>query len=91
MNVSAFRESFPEFRTASDELVQRKLDEATRFVAPEAFLELTEDAIGYWAAHLLATSPAGISQRLDDDRKESTYKDRYLSLRKAIPVRMLIT
>ncbi len=91
MELETFRERFPEFRTASDELVEIKLGEAARFVAPETFGDLTDDAVGYWAAHLLVSSPLGLSQRLEDDKKESTYKARYVALLRATAPRMLIT
>ena len=91
MNLTAFRARFPEFRTATDVFVQSVLDEATRFVAPETFLDLTDDAIGYWAAHLISTSPMGISQRLDDDKTETTYLKNYRALLKATAIRLLVT
>lgn len=91
MDVATFRASFPEFRTASDPLIGLRIAEATRRVAPETFGDLTEDAIGYLAAHLLATSPMGISQRLDDDKTESTYLKEYLAIRKAKVPRFIVT
>jgi len=78
MTLIAFRARYPEFRTASDELVQAILDDAALRVDPRAFGKKIDIAHGLVAAHLLLNSPYGRSQRLEsgeaeDDRHMQEY------------------
>lgn len=91
MNLDDFRARFPEFRAAADELVQACLDEATLRIDSGVFGDLTDAAIGYVAADLVATSPLGKSQRLEDDEDETIYRKQYLKLRDAKVIRMTWT
>ncbi|HVJ26385.1 MAG TPA: DUF4054 domain-containing protein [Vicinamibacterales bacterium] len=91
MTLSEFRARFPEFRTASDTLVESVLAEATARLDERIFGALTDAAVGYLAAHLLATSPFGESQRLEDDKSESTYHKSYLAIRQQVVVRTFVT
>jgi gamma-glutamylcysteine synthetase len=89
VDADTFLARFPEFRTATN--IEEKLAEATRRTAPETFGELTEDAIGYMAAHLIAISPQGISQRLEDDKSETTYLKEWRAILRQKAIRMLVT
>lgn len=91
MDLAAFRARFPEFRAASDPLVESVLAEATLRVASDVFGDLTDAAIGYLAAHLLAGSPLGFSQRLEDDKTETTYLKDYRALLRQKAVRSFVT
>jgi Protein of unknown function (DUF4054) len=91
MTVEEFRARFAEFRTAGDPLVESVLAEATRRVAPEVYGELTNDAVGYLAAHLLAISPFGKNMRLEDDKSETTFWSEYIAIRKQVVVTTFVT
>lgn len=91
MDTATFRARFPEFRAASDTLVDAVITEATARIASETFGDLTDTAIGYLAAHLLATSPLGASQRLEDDKTETTYFKEYRALGRQTAIRSFVT
>lgn len=91
MTPTEFRTRFPEFRTATDAMLQPILAEATLRVAPETFGALTESAIGYLAADALAGSPFGTTQRLEDDKAETIYLRQYRALLKQKAIRMTWT
>lgn len=91
MTREEFRLRFPEFRTASDGLIDRVIGEAVRSIDPDRFGDQTDDAVGYLAADLLTTSPFGKSQRLEDDKSETTYRKRYLQIRQQCVLRIGIT
>ncbi len=77
MTLSEFRARFPEFRAASDTLVESVIAEATLEVAPETFGDLTATAIGYLTAHRLSTSAMGKDQRLVDKENETIHWKNY--------------
>lgn len=75
MDLAAFRARYPEFRTASDVLVQAILDEAELRVDPCAYGEKINIAHGLMTAHLLLNSPYGRSQRLEaGDGQDDKYR-----------------
>lgn len=81
---------FPEFEGAPAGLIDEVIAEATRRVDPDQYLETTDDAIKYLAAHKLAISPYGQQARLSTDGS-STYKVEFDELRSeaAIGVRVI--
>lgn len=91
MDDVSFRLRFPEFRTASNTLINSVIAEATARVASDVFGDLTEAAIGYLAAHLLAVSPFGKNQRLEDSTTVTTYWTEYITIRQQVVVRIFVT
>lgn len=61
VSLSDFRGSFPEFDSASDDLVEAKLAEAT--AAIDAGLWGADERVKYLTAHLVETSPSGYEMR----------------------------
>lgn len=83
MNLATFRIRYPEFRATADAMVTDAIEQAGRMVDSVEFGDLASDAIGYKAAYLLATSPFGMTQRLEDDKTAATYEKRFQEIRKA--------
>lgn len=78
MTAAEFVRRFPEFSTAGPELVVAVLKEAAARIEAGNFPGTTAGAAaGYYAAHLLWSSPFGSTMRLDSDGNE--LEDRYLS------------
>jgi hypothetical protein len=73
MDLAAFRTSFPEFAATLDATVEAKLAEAARRVDARVFGDKESDAVGYLAAHLIATAPGGQHARLEGDSTQTTY------------------
>jgi hypothetical protein len=59
-----FKDTFPEFAGVLDALCQRALDDASDRVAPGVYLKQLNRAHCLMAAHILVTSPWGLSARL---------------------------
>ncbi len=90
MNVTDFRAWHQEFRTASDDLIQLHLDEATLEVASDVFGTFTEKAIRLKAAHSLAMTPFGRSQRLSEDDGTTVYLTEFNAIAKRCAVNMIV-
>lgn len=90
MNAQEFVARFPEFRTGM-QLIPAVLAEATRSIDAEVFGDRTDDAIGYLAAHLLASSPYGRSQRADGEKEPDTYWKRFHAIRTEVTPPVLVT
>jgi hypothetical protein len=79
--ANTFRDMFQEFRLVPDVTTQGYLDMAAHR------LSLTELGLGYdeahanLAAHLIATSPAGVSSRMVNKDGTTTYSARLLEIR----------
>lgn len=74
MTLSEFRDRYPEFRTATNALVQAMLDDASERIDLAVFGETKgQIAIGLMAAHLLANKPYGRSQRLESGDGDDRY------------------
>jgi len=84
MDRAAFLVSFPEFAKASPELVDAKLAEAARRIAPDVWKEKTDDGIGYLAAHLLAVSPFGQQARLVAKDGGTVYEETYKQIKREV-------
>ncbi len=80
LNLTAFREGYPEFREADSVLVQACLDRAAERIGP-AWGELENQGHGLLTAHILSNSPNGLFARLEDDKNSTTYYVDYLRLR----------
>jgi len=64
VTYDSFLAAFPEFKDTNPKLVETKIAEAQRWVAPSVWGTLTDDGVGYWAADVLATSPMGLNVKL---------------------------
>jgi hypothetical protein len=91
MNLTAFRARFPEFRTATDALVQATLDGASLSLDALVYRSKYDEAHGYLTAHKLVTSPYGKDARLSDDSKESVYWAEFRRIRREVAPRTLLT
>lgn len=74
VTVESFRESFPEFRSASLELIKAKIDEAALQVDAVVWEGKTDLGVKYTAAHLLALSPFGRQAKLVSKDGTTTYQ-----------------
>lgn len=81
--LADFRTRYPEFETASGELVQQALDDAMVEVSEVRFGDASQAAGHCYAAKILAVSPFGISARLSATNGESTYSIRWMQLARA--------
>ena len=90
MTLGDFRTLHPEFRTAPDAMVQSRIDQATSRVAPDIYGDLTERAIEFLAADLLARTPFGLSQRLVDDKGQTTYEQEFEAIKSIVAPRMIV-
>jgi hypothetical protein len=87
---SEFVAKRPEFRTAGAAVGPTLLDAANR-IDPAQFLETTDLAIELMAAHMLAISPFGRSQKLVNEKGETVYLTELNMLRKERIFPMLVT
>jgi hypothetical protein len=83
MDLKAFRDAFPEFRTAPDDLVKTWLDFAATRVDAGVFGASYDMAHGLTTAHHIALSPFGKNARLSSNEGRTTYKTQYDELRHA--------
>lgn len=91
MTTGEFLAAYPQFQSGVS-LVPQALAYATMRVAPEAFGDATEMAIGLLAADWLVCSPYGQSMRSDDDKdKPSRYWRQFEQLRKERVIRAFVT
>ena len=93
MTSAEFVRRFPEFASAGASLVMAALTEASARVESGAFTTTTREiACGYYAAHLLWSSPFGSSMRLDGAGEElaSPYLGEFERLRLERVPRILV-
>jgi len=82
VSPSEFIARKPEFRNAPVELIQAKLDQASRFCHPDTWGDLRDDGVAEYASDLLAGTPEGKDLRLIDKQSGKTvYTLRYEELR----------
>jgi hypothetical protein len=74
---------FKEFRTVPDVTVQSYLDMAARRLSAAILGQKYDEAHGNLAAHLIATSPAGVSSRMVNKDGSTTYGARLLEIKRA--------
>lgn len=80
MNRAQFLSQYPEFRFASDALIDAKLSLATMDLSPESWGALYVRGLGLRAAHLLAMTPEGKDLRLKSDSNNSPYNVQFQEL-----------
>ena len=81
-SAGTFRDLFQEFRTVPDVTVQGYLDEAARRLSVTQLQGAYDEAHGNLTAHLIATSPAGVSSRMVNKDGTTTYSGRVDEIRK---------
>ncbi|KKN75983.1 hypothetical protein LCGC14_0375400 [marine sediment metagenome] len=74
VTVETFIESFPEFRSASVDVIKAKLAEAVLQVDAKVWEGKTDLGVKYTAAHLLALSPFGRQAKLVSKDGSTTYE-----------------
>jgi phage terminase small subunit len=72
VEFETFVDAFPEFRDASQVLVEAKIAEATLQVDPTVFRTKTDLTISYLTAHLLSMSSFGQHSRLIPSNAKAT-------------------
>jgi hypothetical protein len=73
VNSTEFLRRYPEFAAAGAALIVAAIAEASGRIAGESFPSTTKSAaVGYYAAHLLWSSPFGVTMRLDGAGEELT-------------------
>lgn len=83
ITAGTFRCLFQEFRLVPDVVAQSYLDQAAERLSTDALLGAYNEAHGNLTAHLIASSPAGISLRLVRNDRTSTYSDKLDDIREA--------
>lgn len=78
--ASTFKSRWPEFAPTADAQVDAVLVAAARRCDARVFGDDTDEAVGFYAAHLLATSPQGQQARLESDKADTTYRAEWLRL-----------
>ena len=93
VTVSEFLIRFPEFAPAeTGGLIQAKLDEAVLSLCASSYGDSFDLAHGYLAAHLLAISPFGRTNRMvDDEGNPTSYLLRYREIRAEVVPRSFVT
>ena len=83
LSSAEFLGAFPEFAEAPSPLVDAKLAEAERFVSRAVFGAVADDAVGNYAAHLIATNPLGERAKLIAKDGSTPYLRTFERLRRA--------
>lgn len=81
--AGCFRDMFQEFRTVPTVTAQGYLDMAAKRLSLDDLGDAYDEAHGNLAAHLIATSPAGISSRMVNKDGSTTYQARLIEIRDA--------
>jgi len=71
--ATTFKARWPEFAPTADARVEAVLVSAARRCAASVFGADTDEAVGFYAAHLLATSPHGTQARKGDSDTPTYY------------------
>ena len=79
--AGSFRDLFQEMRTVPDVTVQGYLDMAARRLSVSELGSGYDEAHGNLTAHLIATSPAGVSSRMVNKDGTTTYSGRVDEIR----------
>ncbi len=72
--ATTFKARWPEFAPTDDARVEAALADAAEYSDVGLFGDRHDLAVGLYAAHLLATSPAGQHSRLESDKADTTYR-----------------
>ena len=81
--ADTFRDMFQEFRTVPDVTVQGYLNMAAKRLSVSVLGSAYDEAHGNLAAHMIATSPAGVSSRMVNKDGTTTYSARLLEIKSA--------
>jgi hypothetical protein len=84
MDLSTWRAQFPEFKLVADTQCQAFLNAAALEIDPDIWGDLTDQGVGYLAAHKLTMSPFGQGARLAAKDGTTTYFTHYDGLRSAV-------
>lgn len=82
---TSFKDHFPEFNDATDDLVNLHLADAVLRVPASIWGTLTDHGVKYLAAHTLALSPWGRHARLVNDSGGTVYGTHLEALKKTLP------
>jgi hypothetical protein len=74
VNRAAFRDRFPEFRTAQDPFVDSVLNSAATELNADEIGDSFDEAHGLLTAHKIAISPFGANARTLNDKGQTTYQ-----------------
>jgi len=84
VTVDQIKAEFPEFANTRSELIGYKLADAQRLISGDALGGLIDDAVKYYACHLIALAPHGEFARLVESTEpggaSTTYERQYLKL-----------
>jgi hypothetical protein len=74
LDLATFKEKYPEFDAAGDDMIQGALDDAEKQIDAEVFGTKTDIAHGLKTAIILMASPYGASMsKAEDDIKRPSY------------------
>jgi len=94
MEAAAFLDRFPEFETTAEAQLTAVLVEAAAAIDTEIFGGRYDDAHGLLTAHLLWTSPFGVSLRMEGDPsppEKSRYFQEFAKIRREVTPRAIVT
>lgn len=74
MNAARFLQDYPEFKNTAVELIDKKIQSATKRINATVWADLTNDGIMVLAAHLLSVAPEGEQSRLKKENRVTTYQ-----------------
>jgi hypothetical protein len=84
VTVDQIQAEFPEFASTDPVLIGYKLADAQRLISADVFGNLVDDAVKYYACHLVALAPHGEFARLVESAEpggaSTTYERQYLKL-----------
>jgi hypothetical protein len=90
VTVDQIKAEFPEFANTDSGLIGYAIAKATLLVDPGTFAALTDDAVKYYACHLIALTPHGEQARLVEAQEPggatTTSPRQYLMIRRSVVV-----
>jgi hypothetical protein len=89
--LATFRLRFPEFRTASDAMIQSFADAADKDIAADVYGDKADEARLYLTAHKLAISPFGRNARLVNEDGTTTYWSDYERIKRLVRQPIVVT
>jgi len=84
VTYATFLVRFPEFAQAPQTLVEASLADAELMVDRDVYGAKADMAVGFYAAHLVATNPLGEMARLDKKSDRTTYLVHFERVRRSI-------
>jgi hypothetical protein len=84
ISVKQLKKDFPEFKHIANDMISSRISMATRHVNVSVFGTRANDAIEWYACHLLAASPLGENVKIDSKDGRTAYLAQYEKIERAV-------